>query len=145
MILFSQYLSNVPVPCLSYRDGHLRRTPFHLFQLFPVLLTISLMWGLCAVLTVTDVLPEASQARTDNKMEIIHKADWFRFPYPCKLVVTVSTVLYNLPVSVQWGRPTVSVAGVFGILAGVLASAIESVGDYYACARLSGGYLGQPL
>ncbi len=29
-------------------------------------------------------------------------------------------------------------AGVFGMLAGVLASAIESVGDYYACARLSG-------
>ena len=29
-------------------------------------------------------------------------------------------------------------AGVFGMLAGVLASSIESVGDYYACARLSG-------
>ena len=27
---------------------------------------------------------------------------------------------------------------VFGMIAGVLASAIESVGDYYACARLSG-------
>jgi nucleobase transporter 1/2 len=32
----------------------------------------------------------------------------------------------------------VSVAAVFGILAGVLASAIESIGDYYACARLAG-------
>jgi xanthine/uracil permease len=32
----------------------------------------------------------------------------------------------------------VSVAGVFGMMAGVLASAIESIGDYYACARLSG-------
>ena len=40
--------------------------------------------------------------------------------------------------SVQWGWPTVSAAGVFGMVAGVLASAIESVGDYYACARLSG-------
>lgn len=29
-------------------------------------------------------------------------------------------------------------AGVFGMLAGVLASMIESIGDYYACARLSG-------
>ena len=38
----------------------------------------------------------------------------------------------------QWGMPTVSLAGVFGILAGVLASIIESVGDYYACARLAG-------
>ena len=33
--------------------------------------------------------------------------------------------------------PTVSAAGVFGILAAVIASVIESVGDYYACARLS--------
>ena len=38
----------------------------------------------------------------------------------------------------QWGTPTVSVAAVFGMLAGVLSSIIESVGDYYACARLSG-------
>lgn len=34
--------------------------------------------------------------------------------------------------------PTVSLAGVFGILAGVISSMIESVGDYHACARLSG-------
>jgi len=32
----------------------------------------------------------------------------------------------------------VSVAAVFGMLAGVLAGAIESIGDYYACARLAG-------
>jgi nucleobase transporter 1/2 len=34
--------------------------------------------------------------------------------------------------------PTVSTAAVFGMLAGVLSSMIESVGDYYACARLAG-------
>ena len=95
MILFSQYLSNVPVPCLTYRDGRLRLTQFHLFQLFPVLLTISLMWGLCAVLTVTDVLPEASEARTDTKMEIIHRADWFRCPYPCELIVNQVSVPFS--------------------------------------------------
>ena len=31
-----------------------------------------------------------------------------------------------------------SVAGVFGMLAGVIAGVVESIGDYYACARLSG-------
>ena len=31
-----------------------------------------------------------------------------------------------------------SAAAVIGILAGVLSSIIESIGDYYACARLSG-------
>ena len=44
----------------------------------------------------------------------------------------------NLSLSVQWGVPTVSVAGVFGMLAGVLAGLLESVGDYYAAARISG-------
>jgi len=44
--------------------------------------------------------------------------------------------IHNFPG--QWGTPTVSAAGVFGMLAGVLASIIESVGEYFACARLSG-------
>ena len=35
---------------------------------------------------------------------------------------------YCLSALVQWGLPTVSVEGVFGMLAGVFASAIESVG-----------------
>lgn len=38
----------------------------------------------------------------------------------------------------QWGMPTVSLAGAVGILSGVISSMIESVGDYHACARLSG-------
>lgn len=38
----------------------------------------------------------------------------------------------------QWGAPTVSVSSVLGMTAGVLASTMESIGDYYACARLSG-------
>ncbi len=41
-------------------------------------------------------------------------------------------------VSGQWGTPTLSLTGVLGMLAGVLSSIIESVGDYYACARFSG-------
>ncbi|PWA24471.1 hypothetical protein CCH79_00011847, partial [Gambusia affinis] len=38
----------------------------------------------------------------------------------------------------QWGIPTVSLSSVLGMMAGVLASTMESIGDYYACARLSG-------
>ena len=34
--------------------------------------------------------------------------------------------------------PTVSAASVLGMLAGVLAGMMESIGDYYACALLSG-------
>ncbi|XP_072572912.1 solute carrier family 23 member 1-like isoform X2 [Paramormyrops kingsleyae] len=49
--------------------------------------------------------------------------------------------LADVPVSgysCQWGVPTVSLAGVCGILAGVISSMVESVGDYHACAKLSG-------
>lgn len=38
----------------------------------------------------------------------------------------------------QWGVPTVSLAGVVGLMAGIICSMAESVGDYYACAKLSG-------
>lgn len=34
--------------------------------------------------------------------------------------------------------PTASLAGVVGIIAGIICSMVESVGDYHACARLSG-------
>jgi len=38
----------------------------------------------------------------------------------------------------QWGKPTVSIAAVFALLSGILATTVESVGDYHACAKLAG-------
>jgi len=38
----------------------------------------------------------------------------------------------------QWGMPSVTPAFVIGMLAGVAASIVESIGDYHAVARLSG-------
>lgn len=38
----------------------------------------------------------------------------------------------------QWGLPTVTVAGVLGMFSATLAGIVESIGDYYACARLAG-------
>ena len=34
--------------------------------------------------------------------------------------------------------PTLSVAAVFAIMSGILATTIESVGDYHSCAKLVG-------
>ncbi|XP_037021711.2 solute carrier family 23 member 1-like isoform X2 [Artibeus jamaicensis] len=125
--LFSQYLKNtaVPVPIYGRQKGcHISK--FQLFQVFPVLLALCISWLLCFVLTVTNALPSAPTAygylaRTDTKSHVLSQAPWFRFPYPG-----------------QWGLPTISLAGVFGIIAGVISSMVESVGDYYACARLVG-------
>ncbi len=38
----------------------------------------------------------------------------------------------------QWGTPVFGLAAFVGMLAGYIASIVESVGDYYACARLAG-------
>lgn len=90
----------------------------------------------------------------------MNQAPWFTFPYPGKrlpsyylkglfankkkkLLQVTCSVSFSAPFCLnpnlgQWGMPTVSLAGVVGILAGVISSMIESVGDYHACARLSG-------
>ncbi|GFX65677.1 hypothetical protein TNCV_4093701 [Trichonephila clavipes] len=86
-----------------------------------VLLTILLSWALCALLTSINILPKGNPARTDNLLSVLDRSPWFRFPYPG-----------------QWGLPTFTLAAILGMLSGTLASIIESVGDYYACARLSG-------
>ena len=38
----------------------------------------------------------------------------------------------------QWGMPTVSLVPVLSMLFAVVSSILESISDYYACARLSG-------
>ncbi|KAB0344198.1 hypothetical protein FD754_021124 [Muntiacus muntjak] len=127
IVLFSQYLKNIAVPVPVYgREKKCHTSKLYLFQVFPVLLGLCISWLLCFVLTVTDALPSAPTAygylaRTDTRGNILSQAPWFRFPYPG-----------------QWGLPTVSLAGVFGIIAGVISSMVESIGDYYACARMVG-------
>ncbi|XP_047618947.1 solute carrier family 23 member 1-like isoform X2 [Phacochoerus africanus] len=124
IVLFSQYLKNIAVPVPVYgREKKCHTSKFYLFQ---VLLALCLSWLLCFVLTITNALPSAPTAygylaRTDTKGNVLSQAPWFRVPYPG-----------------QWGLPTISLAGVFGIIAGVISSMVESVGDYYACARLVG-------
>ncbi|RXG56807.1 hypothetical protein Avbf_05013 [Armadillidium vulgare] len=90
-------------------------------SLFQVILAIFISWAFCGILTASEALPSNSEARTDINLALIQRSPWFYIPYPF-----------------QWGLPSVTVSGVFGMLAGVIPSMIESVGDYYACARLSG-------
>ena len=89
------------------------------FELFPILLAIILAWGVAAVCTATGVFAEGHPAYVSTKQ--LAAAEWFRVPYP-----------------LQWGMPQFGVAAFVGMLAGYVASMVESIGDYYACARLSG-------
>ncbi|OXA61626.1 solute carrier family 23 member 1 [Folsomia candida] len=119
LILFSQHFKNFGISKPCGKDKEKKKT-FPIFQVFPVLLALGIVWGACIILTVTDVLPKGDPARSDSKIRILHGAPWFRIPYPF-----------------QWGWPTVSVGAVFGVLCGVLTATIESIGDYYACAMIS--------
>uniref|UniRef100_A0A336MD77 CSON013342 protein n=1 Tax=Culicoides sonorensis TaxID=179676 RepID=A0A336MD77_CULSO len=120
LTLFSQVLAGVAIPYVIYRKGHgLELRKFLLFRMFPVLLTIAIMWGICLILTATDVFPEGHQARTDVRLKVLTDASWFRVPYPG-----------------QFGMPTVSLAAVLGMLAGVLACTIESISYYPTVSRM---------
>lgn len=52
------------------------------------------MWGICVILTVTNVLKEGHPARTDARLSVLTDSAWFYVPYPG-----------------QFGLPTVTVAG----------------------------------
>ncbi|KAL4612830.1 solute carrier family 23 member 1-like [Arapaima gigas] len=127
IVIFSQYLRHIAIPIPTYSKAkRFHTSQMYIFQILPVLLGITLSWLICYLLTVYEVLPSdpgvyGFLARTDIKGDVVGQAPWFRFPYPG-----------------QWGVPTASLAGVFGILAGVISSMVESIGDYHACARLSG-------
>lgn len=79
------------------------------------------MWIICAILTITEALPQGHPGRTDTKLKIIEDSPWFRFPYPG-----------------QWGTPTVTLSGVLGMLAGVLACTVESISYYPTVSRMCG-------
>ncbi|XP_069799179.1 solute carrier family 23 member 2 [Dendropsophus ebraccatus] len=126
VLLFSQYARNVKLPLPIYKSKKgWTAYKLQLFKMFPIIMAILVSWLLCFIFTVTDVFPPDSNkygfyARTDARQGVLAVAPWFKVPYPF-----------------QWGLPTVSAAGVIGMLSAVVASIIESIGDYYACARLS--------
>lgn len=122
LTLYSQILVNVKCPIVVYKRGQgVRIIWFALFKLFPVLLTIVVMWVICIILTVTDTLPPGHPGRADTKIKIINDSPWIRFPYPG-----------------QWGIPTVTLSGVLGMLAGVLACTVESISYYPTTSRMCG-------
>jgi uracil-xanthine permease len=94
------------------------------FMLFPVLLAIATGWIASLIGTVSGMIPPDSPAYL--KTELVGAAPWLSL---------------KPLVPFKWGFPdfgsTTLWAGAFGMLAGYLASMIESIGDYYACARIS--------
>ncbi len=95
------------------------------FMLFPVLLAVLTGWLAAIIGTATGWIPVGNPANVTGRADLIAAAPWFSF---------------RPMVPFKWGLPElngITLAGSFGMLAGFLASMIESVGDYYSCARIS--------
>ncbi len=94
---------------------------FRLFQLFPMLLAIVAMVTTCWWLGRNGTIPEDNPAYVD--LSAFERSDWFR----------VTDVFF------PWGLPEWSISALVAVLAGYLASMIESFGDYHACKNMAGG------
>ena len=97
------------------------------FLLFPVLLAIATGWLSAYIGTIAGWIPKGNEANLFGKLNIIKTSPWFWI---------------KPAIPFKWGVPkltSITVAGAFGMLAGYLASMIESIGDYYACARIAEG------
>ncbi|KAK2172433.1 hypothetical protein NP493_959g01036 [Ridgeia piscesae] len=123
--LFSLGLRKVRVrlPTWSRKEGCHTET-YPVFQLFAPAFAISVCWLLAHILTITNFFPDDPshpnyKARTDSKLSTIGKASWLYLPYPG-----------------QFGWPTFGAGAFVGMLAATISSIVESIGDYYATARI---------
>jgi xanthine/uracil permease len=89
------------------------------FRLFPVLLGISAAWVIAAVLSVAGVFTPGSVSYID-------------------LGTVLSAPIVQPIYPFQWGMPRFEVAFAIGMIAGMIASVIESFGDYHSVARMAG-------
>ncbi|KAL4222895.1 hypothetical protein ACF0H5_018935 [Mactra antiquata] len=125
VILFL-YLSkyNMPVPVWTPSLGfRIIRYPLH--QIFAILISILINWLICGILTHFNVFPDDPnhpmyKSRTDARSEIITDNPWITVPYPG-----------------QFGSFRFSGAAFLSFMIATLSSVLDSVGDYYACAKVS--------
>ncbi|KAL7554156.1 hypothetical protein ACHAWF_017557 [Thalassiosira exigua] len=92
-----------------------------LFDLFPILMAIVVTWAVAGICTAAGAWAPDSACSTSAKMDVVHITPWFWFPYPF-----------------QWGMPIFRAYAIVPMIGSMLAAMIESIGDYYSCANISG-------
>jgi solute carrier family 23 (nucleobase transporter), member 1 len=92
-----------------------------IFQLFPMLFAISIGVAVCGLMTFLGVFKPGDAAFVD--LSAIESTAWMRG----------SDVLF------PWGFPEFTLSAIVAVLAGYLASIIESFGDYHVCKNMAGG------
>jgi len=92
-----------------------------LFRLFPLLTAIVISVTLCWILGTAGVVKPGDPAYVD--LSAVDRSAWLR----------VDTLIF------PWGLPVFTTTAFVAVLAGYLASMIESFGDYHACKNMAGG------
>ena len=111
------------VALILYSQVFSRRSK--VFMLFPVLLAIITGWLAAILGTLFGWIPEGNAANMAGQAFLIGEAPWFQI---------------RPIVPFKFGVPTltgITLAGSLGMLAGYLGSMVESIGDYYSCARMA--------
>lgn len=93
------------------------------FQLFPILTAIVIVVTFCWLLTVVGVYEPGDPSFVD--LSAAQSSAWVRTD-PGEIVL-------------PWGMPKWNFGFFIAVLAGYLASMIESFGDYHACSHMAGG------
>jgi uracil-xanthine permease len=92
------------------------------FRLFPILTAVILVTTLCFVLSKMGVFPAGHPAHVN--LEAVRESQWLRLS-PGELLF-------------PWGMPKFHLGFFLAVLAGYLASIIESIGDYHATSYMAG-------
>ena len=93
------------------------------FRLFPILSAVAVVVTLCWVLTLAGVYQEGDPSFVDTSAMAMSPwvyTEWDQIVFP-------------------WGPPKFELGFFIAVLAGYLASMIESFGDYHACSHMAGG------
>ena len=99
---------------------------YTLFRIFPILAAIIVGYLVCALLTRTGTFAPGHPGHID--LTSVREASWLR----------VWPLFGKGGIVFPWGLPKFKIAFFLAVLAGYLASMIESFGDYHACAYMSG-------
>ncbi|UMM30302.1 hypothetical protein L5515_012239 [Caenorhabditis briggsae] len=112
----------VPIPGYSFSEKKFIYTRLRMFSQFPYLLGICIAWFLCFLLTITNLEPSGSPARTDlnESVFVFDQTPWIQVQYP-----------------LQFGFPKFSFQLIIAFTASTVVVMIESVGNYGICAQIS--------
>ncbi len=97
-----------------------RRISF--FQIFPIILAVVIACAVCWLLSALEVFGRGHPAHVD--LSVVAETAWIRLN-PAEVIL-------------PWGPPKFAAGFIIAGLAGYLASMVESVGDYHACAHAAG-------